>query len=291
VLEAGRAAADSWEEVPRPDPRPAIFALARQLSDRGIGLVVVPTPVKPAIHPERLAGERDGWEIPLQNRSFEPLVRELERAGVEVFDPAPLLARAALETGEPQYLATDTHWTPEALDRVAGALAALLEARLGPAPEAAPYFRQPVRVRGLGDLERMLRLPVGAGLPELFPAQEVTVRQVLDPLGSLVRADPEAEVLLLGDSFTNVYSQPELGWGQGAGLVEQLAYRLGRPVDRIAVNAGGSHTSRERLTDLLRADPGRLDGTRVVVYQFAVRELSAGDWKLIDLPPRTRILP
>jgi alginate O-acetyltransferase complex protein AlgJ len=292
VLEARRAAADSWEPVVRPDPRPAILAFRRQLAERGIDLVVVPTPVKPSIHPERLAGEREGWEVPLQNRSFETLVGELVAAGVEVFDPAPLLARAARETGRPQYLAADTHWTPEALDRVAEALGWRLADVLGGAPEAAPaaYYRQPVRVRGVGDLARMLRLPEAPGLPELFPPQEVTVQQVLDPLGSLARPDSGADVLLLGDSFTNVYSQAELGWGQGAGLAEQLAYRLGRPVDRIAVNAGGSHTTRERLADLLRADPGRLDGKEVVVYQFAVRELSAGDWKLIDLPPPTRIL-
>lgn len=290
VLEARRAAVDSWEPVVRPDPRPALLAFRRQLAERGIDLVVVPTPVKPSIHPERLAGEREGWEVPLQNPSFADLVRELEAAGVEVFDPAPLLARAARETGRPQYLAADTHWTPEALDRVAEALARLLVERPARLPAGAPaagqaaYYRQPVRVRGVGDLARMLRLPEVPGLPELLPPQEVTVQQVLDPLGSLVRPDAGADLLLLGDSFTNVFSQAELGWGQGAGLAEQLAYRLGRPVDRIAINAGGSHTSRERLADLLRADPGRLEGTRVVVYQFAVRELSAGDWRLVDLP-------
>jgi alginate O-acetyltransferase complex protein AlgJ len=297
VLAARRAGSDSWEEPLRPDPRPAVAGFARQLGERGIALVVVPTPVKPMIHPERLAGPRAGAEPPLQNRSFELLVRDLEAAGVTVFDPAPVLARALRETGEPQYLAHDTHWTPAAMDRVARSLAEHLAAVLGPGPLAgsatgaaegpppAAHSRQPVRVRGTGDLARMLRLEATAGvLPELFPPQEVTVQQVLDPFGSFVRPDREAEVLLLGDSFTNVLSQPELGWGQGAGLAEQLAYHLGRPVDRIAVNAGGSHTSRERLAQVLASDAGRLDGKRVVVYQFAVRELAEGDWRLVELP-------
>jgi alginate O-acetyltransferase complex protein AlgJ len=284
VLEARRAAADSWEEAPRPDPRPAVLAFGRQLAERGIGLVVVPTPIKPMVHPERLAGERDAWEVPLQNRSFERLVRELEAAGVEVFDPAPLLARAARETGEPQYLAADTHWTPEALDRVAEALAARLAELLGlphGAPGVAVYRRRPVAVSGTGDLARMLRLPEEAAL---FPPQAVTLQMVTTPDGGLWRPTAGAPVLLLGDSFTNVFSQAELGWGRGAGLAEQLSYHLGRPLDRIAVNAGGSHTTREALARALVSNPGRLDGVRLVVYQFAVRELSQGDWRPVELP-------
>lgn len=284
VLEARRAAVGSWEPVVRPDPRPAILGFARQLAERGIGLVVVPTPVKPSIHPERLAGEGGGWPVPLQNPSFEDLVRELEAAGVEVFDPAPLLARAARETGALQYLAADTHWTPDALERVAEALAERLARRLTevePAAEPVTYLRQPVAVRGTGDLARMLRLPDAA---DLFPPQGVTLRMVTAPNGGLWRPEAGAPVLLLGDSFTNVFSQAELGWGRGAGLAEQLSYHLGAPLDRIAVNAGGSHTTREALARALAADPGRLDGVRLVVYQFAVRELSQGDWRPVALP-------
>jgi alginate O-acetyltransferase complex protein AlgJ len=46
------------------------------------------------------------------------------------------------------------------------------------------------------------------------------------------------------------------------------------------------------LRDLLRAHPGRLSGTKVVVWQFAERELAVGDWKMITLPeaaPEVRI--
>ena len=95
------------------------------------------------------------------------------------------------------------------------------------------------------------------------------------------RAD--ADLLLLGDSFTNVYSQPDLGWGEGAGLAEQLSYELQRPVDRIAINAGGAWSARERLAAELRRGNDRLAGKRVVVYEFAARELTSGDWRRIDL--------
>jgi len=102
--------------------------------------------------------------------------------------------------------------------------------------------------------------------------------------------------LLLGDSFTNIYAvrsafaQSEdgvpLDWGESAGLAEQLSHHLGRPVDRIARNAGGSHSTRRDLARDLARGGDRLDGVRVVVWQFAVRELSHGDWPVIPLPPR-----
>jgi alginate O-acetyltransferase complex protein AlgJ len=134
-----------------------------------------------------------------------------------------------------------------------------------------------VAVAGVGDLARMLRLPGRAGL---FPAQEVTVLMVSTPAEGLWRPARGAPVLLLGDSFTNVFSQAELGWGTGAGLAEQLSYHLDRPIDRIAVNAGGSHTTREALA----RQPERLEGVRLVVYQFAAREFSSGDWRLVTIP-------
>jgi alginate O-acetyltransferase complex protein AlgJ len=93
-------------------------------------------------------------------------------------------------------------------------------------------------------------------------------------------------VLLLGDSFTNVFSDEGLGWGGGAGLAEQLAYRLQRPVDRVAQNAGGAWAARQALRRELRSDPARLDGARVVVYQFAERELAFGDWREVEWPQR-----
>ncbi len=278
ALAERRAAAPSWRAPPHPDPRPAILDLARRLRARGIALVVMPTPVKPVVHPGRFARRAAALTPPVQNPSFPAFVRALEAAGVEVVDPAPLLARAARATGEPQFLAADTHWTPAAMERVAHELAGRLDRLLGPPARPVAYWRRRARVAGEGDLVRMLRLPEGASV---VPLQEVEIAPVFDPAGAPWRSDPWAEVLLLGDSFTNVYSQAELGWGQGAGLAEQLSVELQRPVDRIAVNAGGAHVTRERLGRLLAEGGSRVRSKRVVVYQLAVRELAAGDWRPI----------
>ena len=93
------------------------------------------------------------------------------------------------------------------------------------------------------------------------------------------RPDPAAPLLLLGDSFTNVFSLAEMGWGEEGGFAETLSQSLGFSIDRIARNADGAFASRREL----QQDPGRLEGKSVVVWQFAARELSLGDWKVLDL--------
>jgi alginate O-acetyltransferase complex protein AlgJ len=94
----------------------------------------------------------------------------------------------------------------------------------------------------------------------------------------------ESRVLLLGDSYTNVYSRPELHWGEEAGLGRQLAAALGQPVEVLAVNDRGAYATREALAAELSRGRQRLLDKQVVVWQFAVRELSFGDWRLVALP-------
>ena len=71
-----------------------------------------------------------------------------------------------------------------------------------------------------------------------------------------------------------------MGWGTSAVFVEQLSYALRRPIDRIVQNDEGAFATRA----MLQRTPDRLEGKRVVVYQFAERELAFGDWKVIGLP-------
>jgi alginate O-acetyltransferase complex protein AlgJ len=67
-------------------------------------------------------------------------------------------------------------------------------------------------------------------------------------------------------------------------LAEQLSFELGAPVDKLAVNAGGAFGARERLLEELSSGTDRLAGKRLVIWQFAERELAVGDWKLLSLP-------
>ena len=270
------AAADEWSAPPSPDPREALLDFERNLEARGITLVLMPTPVKPGVHPEMLAAGAGTDGDVLQNPSYDAFVSELRDAGLLIFDPGRALAAA--RRGGPQYLLTDTHWRPEAMEAIAGLLAGFIRAHV-PLPDVPdPGLRvQQMEVRNTGDTARMLDLPEGR---DLFPPETVWLRRILQPDGTLWRSSREADVLLLGDSFSNIYSLESMAWGTSAGFAEQLAYTLRRPIDRIVQNDEAAFATRA----ILRDQPGRLDGKRVVIYQFAARELAFGDWRILPLP-------
>lgn len=258
------------------DPREAIARFGRDLAARRITLVVVPTPLKPGVHPEMLARPYAGGTRALQNPSYGSFVDDLRRSGVLVFDPSETLA--ASRSGSPQYLATDTHWRPEAMEAVADRLGGFIAAQISLAVAVDPgYTIDRVEMRNIGDAARMLDLPDDSAL---FPPEAVWLRRVLHPDGSPWRPSRDADVLVLGDSFSNIYSLESMGWGTSAGFAEQLSYALRRPVDRLVQNDEGAFAVRA----MLQGAPDRLDGKRVVVYQFAARELAFGDWKMLPLP-------
>ena len=277
---ARRAAeGDTLAPAIHPDPRPALLALGEALRRRGVRLVVMPVPVKPSVDADGLGPLRLRAPI-VTNRSYPQLVAELEAGGVAVFDVARTLAAMRREGAGPLYLATDTHWRPGTVRRVAADLAAFVEREVPLAARGGGRSLRPVEVTNRGDTARLLDLGPAAGR---FPPETVRIERVETEEGVPWAPAREAEVLLLGDSFTNVYSLGSLGWGTSAGLAEHLSFALGRPVGRFSQNDDGASAPRRLLAAELARDPDRLAGTRVVVYQFAARELSQGDWRPIDL--------
>ncbi len=276
VLEGRRRSGSEWRSLPEPDPLPAIQALDKALKERGIALVVMPTPLKPSIYPDKLSRRFEGNTAPLHNPSYHRFVNALTARGVRVFDPAKALMAARRER-ELLYLKGDTHWSPKGVRRVARLLAAYLtEAGLKPTGSAPlEMLRRPFTIRNTGDIAANLNL--AAGFAEL--EESVVVDQVVTRSNAPWQPDSSAGVLLLGDSFTNIYSLAGMGWGTGGGLAEQLSAELGVPIDVIAQNDAGAHATRGALAKALRQGDDRLAGKSVVIYQFAARELSQGDWK------------
>src|SRR5262249_26798477 len=179
------------------------------------------------------------------------------------------------------FLRTDTHWTPATVDLVARELKEFLEENCPLPAEARVECGEQARVvENLGDVAVMLHLPDDQ---KLFPPERVTIREVAAPDGRGWEPDEAADVLLLGDSFTNIYSLPEMNWGAAAGLAERLSFALRRPIDRLAQNDGGAHAGRQALHRQLAWGHDRLKGKRVVIWEFAARELAFGDWKRLPM--------
>ena len=261
------------------DPTAAIVDFHRQLQAAGVELLVVPVPVKASLYPERLWQGADPFSLP-NNPGFARFVAELESAGVRVHDLAPALLEAKRE-GRQLFLARDTHWTPGgmmlAAETVAAAVRGLpLWREL--ATDAEPFDQRHVEVAGAGDLDGMLAYaPWRRGRPE-----RAVLTQVIATRTGQGPRSTKSPILLLGDSLTGVFSDPELGLGQRAGFAEQLAARLELPVDVIAMPAGGASRGRRALA--LRPRP--LAGKRLVIWQLTQRDLmfAAEGWPTTPLP-------
>ena len=265
----------------QPDPIAGILDFNRQLRQRGIRLILLPMTTKPMVEPEMLSRSLTA-QSNLQNPSYGEFQRRLTQEGVEVFDPTPVLWKSKTETGHAQYLSADTHWTPRGVDCVAKAVAEEIQ-KTGDLPTIPnPGFKISERtITNVGDIAEMLKLPKDQ---TLYPKQMVTTSPITMADSSPWRPDPKADVLLLGDSFTNIYSMDQMGWGSSAGFAEQLSYNLKRPIDKIAVNAGGAFSSRRVLAQQMASGTDRLEGKRLVIYEFSMRDLVEGDWKLIEMP-------
>jgi len=251
----------------QPNPVKAIVDFRDQLAARGIDLVAVPIPMKPGVEAAHFSG-RARQDAVLQNDSFPEFKSRLEKAGVRVFDPATILANdtAAL------YLETDTHWRPETMERVAENLATFIKAP--PRPVIALQITDR-KISGTGDIARMLKLPE---TENRYPAETVTIHEV-----TRWQASKDAEILLLGDSFSNIFSLAALGWGESAGFAEHLSRALGRPLDCILRNSDGAFATREILSRELARGRDRLAGKKLVIWEFAARELAFGDWKMLEM--------
>jgi len=198
---------------------------------------------------------------------------------VRVFDPAPfLMQRKTALSGAPLYLETDTHWRPETVEHVAETLATMIPPSAS--TPRAPFQLAEKQVSGLGDIARMLRLP---SEQNLYRPEKVTIHEVL-PGNTIWRSSKDADILLLGDSFSNIFSLDALGWGESAGFAEHLSRALdGRPLDCILRNSDAAFATREMLSRDLARGRDRLAGKKLVVWEFAARELAFGDWKMIDM--------
>ncbi len=331
-LKSRSRSGDSSTEEVQPDPRIAILDLRDKLKARGIELIVMPAPIKPMIQPDKLSARYSPDADAVQNPSYKQFVDEMRAKGVRILDVTDDLIAQKRATKRPQYLETDTHWTPEAMERAVRSLVKYIDneklltrgcimegdkyveyyQRMGitkrraiPGSFAIPFKGMDLNKRNdpvsnMGDIAEMLKLPANQKIykpqtVEIDIIEKLVSNKVDHTPGKYLNSgeipykeepwqpDKSSDVLVLGDSFFKIYSLEGMGWGSGAGFVEQLSYQLQHPLDKIVINAGGSFATRKELDNRMKRGQDPLAGKKLVIYEFAMRDLMMGDWKVYPM--------
>ena len=253
---------------------PVVKAFADALSSRGIRLILVPVPTKPMVCREGL-GLSAGADPPAV---FTQVMEDLTAAGIEVVDLFPLLRELPAEAD--RFLKQDTHWTPAAMSGTARLLADRIAAagvERGVERGALVTRIETIARESRGDLVGMLGVKMDS--------EPVTLQRVVKETdGTLFVSDPASPVVVLGDSFVNIFEDPSLGFAAGekdsigAGFSSHLAAALARPVHTIAINGGGASAVREAFAAL----PGEVIAKKKIVVWL----LSSRDHLLAEIPAR-----
>lgn len=260
-------------DAPAPeDPLAAIVDFRDQLARRGIQLMVMPVPGKPAIYPDKVTSRFTGS---IDSPTLR-LISRLRKEGVEVIDLFGFMAQERRSARAPLYLRFDTHWSAEAARMVGEQVATRIHELGWLSPGSAKLAIASLPVTRSGDLVRMIPLP---DVAESYPPEKIIGYQVQDmDSAAPYHDDPASPVLVLGDSFSRIYHTDA---PRSAGFVAHLARGLQMPVASI-INDGGAST-------LVRQELARkralLNGKKVIVWEFVERDISFGaeGWKKIDL--------
>ncbi|PTX62934.1 acetyltransferase AlgX (SGNH hydrolase-like protein) [Kordia periserrulae] len=253
----------------QPNPIKAILDFKKQLAKRNIQLMIVPAPPKASFVLKK--GEKA-----VNNQSYTTFINTLRQHDILVCDVFQLFEKKRLS--KESYLKYDTHWTPKAMEMVAQEMARVLDSSSIP-KGTTQYTTKNITVENYGDIADMLHIDKKD--LQLQP-QKVAITQVLDE-NFLFKPSSQSDILFLGDSYANIFSSEIMNWGSAAGLSEQLSNHMQKPVDRIQMNDAGAHATRVALSNELKRGKDRLAGKKIVIWEFAARELSFGDWKLINI--------
>ena len=278
VLGRGRRAVSTAANEEWRDPVPAIVQFNNDLKALGVELLLVPVPPKASIYADKLceavAADADGRlpRVDAQHQAFHKVLRD---QGVQVLDLTPVMldlrrARAADAAGGEL---PDRHALVARRHRGRGGGDRPLDRRPALHDDAAARIEYASRRADLtitGDLTSFLP---SAGRPgrETFTGVRFVGRP--DAPDRPVEASLESPILLLGDSHTLVFSIGGEMHCTGAGLPDQLAMELGRPIDLLGKMGSGATPTR---VDLFRRakEPGYIEGKKLVIWCFRGMEFT-----------------
>ena len=255
------------------NPIQAILKFREQLKKKGVELLVVITPGKPSIYPERLTGA--SGEKPIASHG-KAILDSLTKLGLNTVDLyTPLLAAKANDANLGElYLNDDTHWTPRGAELAAGEIAkkvnSMVNAGLIDIGEpSVDYEVTDSLADRMGDIGEMS----GLNKFNVFKVQQVT-GHVVSPFKDDFR---KSKILILGDSFSRIYQTDA---PVNAGWIAHFARNISRPVSSIVSDGGASTLVREKLA----RKAGVLKGKKLLIWEFIERDLRFGaeGWKTIE---------
>jgi hypothetical protein len=304
------------------NPVQAILRFRDQLKAKGVELLVVVTPGKPSIYPERLTGASpvagiNGADISRGATAAghgKSILDSLARLGLHTVDLyTPLLAAKADDaTLGPLYLNDDTHWTPRGAELAAGVIAGkvreMVEAGVvdigEPSMEYVASDSVADRMGDIGEMSGLNKFGVFKTqrvIGHVISQQEVSERaQTLDstetPANSLVDSAAVQEAI----AYDTVRTPFKDDFRNSKILI------LGDSFSRIyqtdsPVNAGWiAHFAKEMgrpvasivsdggastlVREKLARKAGVLKGKKLLIWEFVERDLRFGaeGWKEVD---------
>ena len=254
------------------NPIQAILKFRDQLKAKGVELLVVITPGKPSIYPERLTGI-DGLKLAGHGKAILDSLMKLGLNTVDLYTPL-LSAKADDAKLGALYLDDDTHWTPRGAELAAGEIAkkvnAMVDAgQVNIGEPSMDYVVSDSLADRMGDIGEMS----GLNKFNVFKAQQVT-GHVVSPFKDDFR---KSKILILGDSFSRIYQTDS---PVNAGWIAHFAKNISRPVSSIVSDGGASTLVREKLA----RKAGVLKGKKLLIWEFVERDLRFGaeGWKTIE---------
>ena len=249
-------------------PVDAIKRFADQLDNFGARLILVSIPSKAMIYPEKINHNIKG---PISHPDAQRLVSELNSLpNLDVLDLTRSLFN--LKKDKKVFLKQDTHWTPEAMEEAAKIIANHIKSMDINIDKVNLNPKQKEGRKAYGDLVEKINIWDGA-----FNQESVIAKPIKDNT-----RDRNSEIILLGDSFTNIYSSNEgLGWGNNAGLPEHIASNVGTPIDVISINGGGATKVRKKLAQR-RGSSEDMKNKKVVIWAITCRDLFLSQEQCID---------
>ena len=298
------------------NPIQAILKFRDQLKAKGVELLVVITPGKPSIYPERLTGAGNeaaaaagvnaaGMNVAGHGKMILDSLAKLGLNTVDLYTPL-LAAKQGDATLGPLYLNDDTHWTPRGAELAAGVIAK----KVGEMADAGAvdigdasmnYVASDSIADRMGDVGEMSGLnkfgafKVQRVIGHVVSQQEISERTEApaDSLADSTVVDStvvydttktpfkddfrKAKILILGDSFSRIYQTDS---PVNAGWIAHFAKEMGRPVASIVSDGGASTLVREKLA----RKAGVLKGKKLLIWEFVERDLRFGaeGWKDVD---------